>query len=423
MPDQRDHDLGPDVDALLLQGDGGFEDRPHLHLDDLREEQAEPDAAQAEHGVLLAHALDGAQQALLLLQLGLRGSLHLQDRHLDQLVVVAGQELVERRVDQPDDDREPVHLLEDAGEVGALEGQQFGQPPLAFLAVLGQDHLLHEGQALLLHEHVLGAAEPDALGAEAARHLGVARIVGIGPDAQAPLAVGPGEELVQVLVDGRLDHRDRAQDDLAGRAVDGDQVALSHGLAVDREQAPGQVDFDHLRPRHTGLAHPAGYHGRVAGLAAARGQHAPGHDQAVDVVGVGLDPDQDDGLALFTQRLGAVGVEDRLAAGRAGGGVEPFRDHVDLGLGIDAPVQQLVDVPGLDSLQRLLLCDQPFPHHVDRDLHRGLGGALARAGLQHPELALLDRELEVLDVAVMTFQLGGGALELVVDLGQLPLQG
>ena len=48
--------------------------------------------------------------------------------------------------------------------------------------------------------------------------------------------------------------------------------------------------------------------------------------------------------------------------------------------------------------------DQPLVRHVDRDPQRGLGGALAVAGLQHPELAALDRELHVLHVAVVALE-------------------
>ena len=50
------------------------------------------------------------------------------------------------------------------------------------------------------------------------------------------------------------------------------------------------------------------------------------------------------------------------------------------------------------------LRDQPFPRHVDGDLQRRLGGALAGARLQHPQLAALDGEFEVLHVAVVLFQ-------------------
>ena len=47
-----------------------------------------------------------------------------------------------------------------------------------------QDHLLHDRQALVAEEHVLGAAEADALGAELARPGGVGRRVGVGAHAQ-----------------------------------------------------------------------------------------------------------------------------------------------------------------------------------------------------------------------------------------------
>ena len=48
--------------------------------------------------------------------------------------------------------------------------------------------------------------------------------------------------------------------------------------------------------------------------------------------------------------------------------------------------------------------DQPFGFHVDGDLQGRRGGSLAGPGLQHVELVLLDRELDVLHVAVMAFE-------------------
>ena len=56
---------------------------------------------------------------------------------------------------------------------------------------------------------------------------------------------------------------------------------------------------------------------------------------------------------------------------------------------------------GSTRSDRLVLGDQALGRHVDGDLQRGLGGALAVAGLQHVEPALLDRELDVLHVAVV----------------------
>ncbi len=169
MPDQRDHDLGLQFLALLRQFARGFEDGTRLHDVDLREEQAQAAAAQAQHGVHLAHGSHGFEHLALLCQLLFVAAQRLQARHLDQQLFIRGQELVQRRVDQADDDRVALarlridHGLEDALEVAALERQQLIERGLALLFRLGQDHLLHDGQALLLHKHMLGAAEADAL--------------------------------------------------------------------------------------------------------------------------------------------------------------------------------------------------------------------------------------------------------------------
>ncbi len=85
-------------------------------------------------------------------------------------------------------------------------------------------------------------------------------------------------------------------------------------------------------------------------------------------------------------------------------------------------MQQLVDLAGLHPLHGLFLRDESLPHHVDRDLHRRLRRPLGGARLQHPELALLDGELQVLDVAVVLLQSLGVGLEFLVDVRHLLLQ-
>ena len=75
-------------------------------------------------------------------------------------------------------------------------------------------------------------------------------------------------------------------------------------------------------------------------------------------------------------------------------------------------MQELVDLGGIDPEHGLLLGDQPFARHVDRDLQGRLHAALARAALQHPQPAFLHRELDVLNVAEMRFELGASGLEI-----------
>ena len=86
-------------------------------------------------------------------------------------------------------------------------------------------------------------------------------------------------------------------------------------------------------------------------------------------------------------------------------------------------MQQLVDLRGLDPLHRLVLRDQLLVDHVDRDFDRRLGGALRGPRLQHPQLALLDGELEVLHIAVVLLQPLGVRFKLFVDIRKLLLQG
>ena len=106
-------------------------------------------------------------------------------------------------------------------------------------------------------------------------------------------------------------------------------------------------------------------------------------------------------------------ISPEAAPGEAG---RPVRDHLACGARIDGRMQQLVERQRIDARHRFLLADQPSLRQLDRDAQRGLGGALAGAGLQHPQLALLDREFEVLHVAVVLFERVVDARELGVGL-------
>ena len=64
-------------------------------------------------------------------------------------------------------------------------------------------------------------------------------------------------------------------------------------------------------------------------------------------------------------------------------------------------MQELIERGRVDALDRLFARDRAFGGEVDGDLEGGFGGALPVAGLQHPQAALFDRELDVLHVAVV----------------------
>src|SRR3712207_8021387 len=55
-----------------------------------------------------------------------------------------------------------------------------------------------------LFRSVLGPAQPDTLGAEAARHLGIMRRIGVGPHADLAELVRPGHQRLEVRAQLRL---------------------------------------------------------------------------------------------------------------------------------------------------------------------------------------------------------------------------
>src|SRR6185437_8558313 len=131
--------------------------------------------------------------------------------------------------------------------------------------------------------------EPDALGAEAARVLGVGRGIGIGAYAHLPDLVGPfhqGREIARQL---GLNGRHFAEHDLASRAVNGDDLAGFDELALRRDRLRGVIDAQIAGPGDAGAAHAARYHRGVARHAAARREDAARRMHAVNILGARLD--------------------------------------------------------------------------------------------------------------------------------------
>ena len=116
--DQRDHHLQSREIPLRGHLQGCFGDRPCLHLVNPAEMEPEPGAAGAEHRVDLlevARDLEAVARELrgpVVPARLRRGELPLEDLGPD--------ELVQRRIEEPDRDRQPVHREQDGHEVAAL---------------------------------------------------------------------------------------------------------------------------------------------------------------------------------------------------------------------------------------------------------------------------------------------------------------
>ena len=80
-------------------------------------------------------------------------------------------------------------------------------------------------------------------------------------------------------------------------------------------------------------------------------------------------------------------------------------------------MEQLVESHWIDPADRRLFVDQAFADHFHRHAQSRLGSALAAAGLQHPQRALLHGEFDVLHVAVVVFEQVEDTRQLAIGIG------
>ena len=133
-------------------------------------------------------------------------------------------------IEEADGDRGALCGLEHADEVVALVGEEFLEGFGAGFGFFGDDHLAEGGDAVAFEEHVLGAAEADALGTEVSCSCDILGCVGVGADLECAVLVGPAHDLGEVAREFGLDAWDFAGHDGAGGAVDGDEVVAAEGL-------------------------------------------------------------------------------------------------------------------------------------------------------------------------------------------------
>ena len=140
----------------------------------------------------LLYAFEDAH--LLAIRLGLFAFAQTQLGRFDQERFLRRQKLVQRRIEQTDRHRKARHRFQDAEKIFALKWQEFFQRVGARFVRVGEYHLLNDGEPLRLHEHVLGAAEADARGAQFARLDRILRRIRIGPYFKRAQFVGPAQK-------------------------------------------------------------------------------------------------------------------------------------------------------------------------------------------------------------------------------------
>ena len=338
--------------------------------------------------------------------------------HFGHVGLGVGQELVQRRIEEPYRHRQSGHDGEQLDEVLFLVRKELVQGRAALFFGGRDDHLAHMNDPLWIEEHVLGAAEADALAAEIAGGAGVERGLRVGPHLQGAEFVHPLHQLAEITGQLGLDLGNLALENLTAGTVQRDHVAFLENDTAGGQGLGGVVDAQLTGAGDARLSHAAGDDRRMAGHPAAGGQDALGDVHAADILRRGLDPGQDHLLAVLRPGLGLVGAEHDLTGRGARRCRQALAENFLRRLGVHHRMEQLVELRRIDALDRLGLVDHPFLAHLDGDPQRRLGRPLAGAGLEHPELVLLDGELHVLHVGIVGFQLVANGDEFGVQRGQ-----
>ena len=107
----------------------------------------------------------------------------------------------------------------------------------------------------------------------------------------------------------------------------------------------------------------------------------------------------------------ALRLEDSETGGGAGRGVQALAeqtaalDRLLLARLVEAREQELGEVVRGYTIKGLIFADEALADHLHRHAYRRNRVALRRAGLEHVQLRVLDRELDVLRVAEVLFEL------------------
>ena len=357
-------------------------------------------------------------------------------RDLDHQLFALRQELVQRRIDGADRDRLAVHRLEHAVEVLALQRQQLVERRAAIGLVVGEDHPLHDRDAPLAEEHVLGAAQADAARAE--------RVGELAPDpAGRRWRARPGAgtcrpttaAALKRSIDRRVLRLQLARDAPAGSrsaatppcasftspvrpSNETKSPSLTVWSLIAQRAARARRSTSSPAPTTDGLPiwRPTTAACEVMPPVAVRtpcATHMPWMSS-----GTVSRRTRMTGLPCVRPRHRVVGREDDLAGRGAGRRRQPLGRDRKLRplLRIEPRRQQLRQRFGIDQQHRLLRRDQLLLDQVGGDDDRGVAGALAAARLQHEQPLVLDRELEVLDVPVVLLEPRRDLAQLLVGL-------
>ena len=406
---QRHHNLHLHGRSCSLDIHRSLKDCTRLHLGDLGIGVTQTATTMTEHRVHLAQVLH-LRRDLLKRYAQLLGQLTL-------LLLRVGCKLVQGGIQQTDDHGITLHRLEQALEVATLHRQQLRQRHTTTSLIIGQNHLTHSLDTVALEEHMLRTAQSDTLGTESKCLLGIARGVGIGAHLHRGVLTGEFHQLTEIAAKVGILRSHLTQVNLTCRSVERDPIALLDLISVHLDGASLIIDVKLPCTRHAALTHTTRNHGRVRGHTAASRQDSGSIQHTLQILGRGLDTNQDRLLTRLGQHLLCIlGEEYYGARSRTGRCGQALHQHLRVlhGALIKYGVQQLVQLGGLATQHGGLLVDQTLAQHIHCDLHHRRARTLSVTTLQHPQFSVLNRELNILHIGEILLQMMLNIIQFVI---------
>ncbi len=224
----------------------------------------------------------------------------------------------------------------------------------------------------------------------------VGRCIGVGTDADIAHLISPGQQLPERPVLCRGQHLGCTDKRLAGRAVDGDDVALVEHPPIPRHQpAVLGIQPDVRGPDDARQPQTPPDNGRVAGHAAAFGQDRDRRMHAPDILGRGLAPYKNAGLPPRGAGLRGLRAEHDAPCRSTRTCRDATGKDITGTARINLRVQQFRQRAGLDPEHGLGLRDDAILGQCHSDLEPCPRRALHLDRIQHRQASVLDGEFDL----------------------------
>ena len=287
-----------------------------------------------------------------------------------------------------------------------------------------KDHLAHHTQTVPFKEHMLRAAQTDALGQEVPRSLRIGRRIGVRTHANVTIFIRPFQQCLERVIQRGFFERGRPCQNIARRTIDGDYLTLGKFAAVRCDHhAALFVDHKVGGANHTGQTKTASDHSRVAGDTAADSQNRIGGVHPANILGRCFATNEDTRLAPRGTGLRIIRRKHNAPDRSTGARRDTANDPIAFGHRRNLTVEQFRQNRRINTHHGFIGRDNPILGQCDRNTHRRAVGSLNPNTVKDMQLTVFNREFDLHFLAQTNTNQFAKSDELCEQLGQFLFDG